>query len=241
VRRRRHAADPAGRGPRSHARAFDRRPLRDPRSPRPRRHGAWSIAAGNRRSVARSRSRSSGRAPATTPPPPSASLREAKLASSLSQPSTVSVIDFGQTEDGILYLVMELLRGRTLADVLRADGRLGVERAARIAVQVCDALEAAHRGRHRPPRSQAGQRDDPRRSAPAAIWSRSSTSGWPRSSTPTSRPSRSRGAWSGRRRTCLPRSRSARPRRRGAISTRSACCCSRCSTVGCPSSPTTST
>jgi serine/threonine protein kinase len=72
-------------------------------------------------------------------------LREAKLASSLSQPSTVSVIDFGQTEDGILYLVMELLRGRTLADVLRADGRLGVERAARIAVQVCDALEAAHR------------------------------------------------------------------------------------------------
>ena len=72
-------------------------------------------------------------------------LREAKLASSLSQPSTVSVIDFGQTEDGILYLVMELLRGRTLAEVLRADGRLGVERAARIAVQVCDALEAAHR------------------------------------------------------------------------------------------------
>ena len=72
-------------------------------------------------------------------------LREAKLASQLSQPSTVSVFDFGQTDDGTLYLVMELVRGRTLADELRALGRLPPARAVRIGVQLCDALEAAHR------------------------------------------------------------------------------------------------
>ena len=72
-------------------------------------------------------------------------LREAKLASQLSQPSTVGVIDFGQAEDGSLYLVMELLRGRTLADVLRDQGRMSPERVVRIGMQICDALEAAHR------------------------------------------------------------------------------------------------
>ena len=72
-------------------------------------------------------------------------LREAKLASQLSQPATVGVIDFGQGDDGILYLVMELVRGRTLSEVLRRDGRLAAGRAVRIATQVCDALDAAHR------------------------------------------------------------------------------------------------
>jgi serine/threonine-protein kinase len=72
-------------------------------------------------------------------------LREAKLASQLSQPSTVGVIDFGQGEDNILYLVMELVRGRTLADVLRDHGRMSPERTVRICAQICDALEAAHR------------------------------------------------------------------------------------------------
>ncbi len=72
-------------------------------------------------------------------------LREAKLASSLSHPATVGVIDFGQSEGGVLYLVMELLRGQTLAELLRQQGRLEVHRVVRIATQICDALEAAHR------------------------------------------------------------------------------------------------
>jgi hypothetical protein len=72
-------------------------------------------------------------------------LREAKLASALSHPATVGVIDFGQSSDGLLYLVMELLRGQTLADLLRQRGRLESHRAVRIATQICDALEAAHR------------------------------------------------------------------------------------------------
>ncbi|MGH9888910.1 MAG: serine/threonine-protein kinase, partial [bacterium] len=72
-------------------------------------------------------------------------LREARLSSRLSQPSIVNVYDFGQTEDGILYIVMELLRGHTLGAELTAHRALGVVRAAHITVQLCDALDAAHK------------------------------------------------------------------------------------------------
>src|SRR5688572_2969453 len=72
-------------------------------------------------------------------------LREAKLASRLSHANTVAVIDFGQTEDGLLYLVMELVKGRTLNDVLLEDGPFTVERMCRVGVQLCEALEAAHK------------------------------------------------------------------------------------------------
>ena len=71
-------------------------------------------------------------------------LREARLASRLNQPNVVHVIDFGQTEDGVLYLVMELLRGRTLASELGGARRFSVRRALTIGLQLCDALEAAH-------------------------------------------------------------------------------------------------
>jgi len=71
-------------------------------------------------------------------------FREAKLASRLSQPNTVGVIDFGQTQDGLLFLVMELIKGKTLDQVLRLDGVLTPRRTARIGVQLCDALDAAH-------------------------------------------------------------------------------------------------
>ncbi len=72
-------------------------------------------------------------------------LREAKLASRLSHANTVSVIDFGQTEDGLLYLVMELVKGRTMGDVLLEDGPFPVDRMVRIGLQLCDALVAAHK------------------------------------------------------------------------------------------------
>jgi serine/threonine-protein kinase len=71
-------------------------------------------------------------------------LREARLASQLSQPNTVSVFDFGQADDGRLFIAMELCRGRTLHAVLNAEGRFPPERVVRIATQICDALEAAH-------------------------------------------------------------------------------------------------
>jgi serine/threonine protein kinase len=72
-------------------------------------------------------------------------LREARLASQLSQPNTVSVIDFGQSSDGRLFIAMELIRGKTLADILDRDGPFPATRAAWIGVQLCDALDAAHR------------------------------------------------------------------------------------------------
>ncbi|HUQ04307.1 MAG TPA: protein kinase [Kofleriaceae bacterium] len=72
-------------------------------------------------------------------------LREARLASQLSQPNTVSVIDFGQSNDGRLFIAMELIRGKTLADLLDRDGPFPATRAAWIGVQLCDALDAAHR------------------------------------------------------------------------------------------------
>lgn len=71
-------------------------------------------------------------------------LREARLASRLSQPNVVNVYDFGQTDDGILYLVMELLRGHTLAHELEAMRPLALRRVLAIAQQLCDALEVAH-------------------------------------------------------------------------------------------------
>jgi serine/threonine-protein kinase len=70
-------------------------------------------------------------------------LREARLASRLSQPNIVNVYDFGQS-DGVLYLVMELLRGHTLASELGQGRRLNPKRTVTIANQLCDALEAAH-------------------------------------------------------------------------------------------------
>jgi serine/threonine-protein kinase len=70
-------------------------------------------------------------------------LREARLASRLSQPNIVNVYDFGQS-DQVLYLVMELLRGHTLASELGQGRRINPKRTIGIAAQLCDALEAAH-------------------------------------------------------------------------------------------------
>ena len=71
-------------------------------------------------------------------------LREAKIASGLSHPNVVSVLEFGQTPEGLLYLVMELLRGRNLDEELDAVGPLAPARAVWIGAQLCDALAAAH-------------------------------------------------------------------------------------------------
>ncbi len=71
-------------------------------------------------------------------------LREAKLLSRVSHPNVVVVHDMGQDGDGTLYLVMELVTGRTLAELLRDDPQMPAERIRDISLQVCDALEAAH-------------------------------------------------------------------------------------------------
>jgi serine/threonine-protein kinase len=71
-------------------------------------------------------------------------LREAKLASRLSHPNAVAVLDFGQTSDGVFYLAMELVEGRTLEQVFKDENVFEPHRLVRIGSQVCDALEGAH-------------------------------------------------------------------------------------------------
>jgi serine/threonine protein kinase len=69
--------------------------------------------------------------------------REAQAAASLSHPNIVGVYDTG-TEDGTHFIVMEFVDGRTLKEVIRAEGPLYPERAAEICADVCSALVAAH-------------------------------------------------------------------------------------------------
>ncbi|HEY4182666.1 MAG TPA: protein kinase [Kofleriaceae bacterium] len=71
-------------------------------------------------------------------------LREARLASRLNAPNIVNVYDFGQSDENILYLVMEMVKGATLGGLLVAMGSLPPSRVVGIALQMCDALEAAH-------------------------------------------------------------------------------------------------
>ena len=70
--------------------------------------------------------------------------REAKSLSRLTHPNTVTVTDFGATEDGLLFLVMEFLQGITCSEVLARTGPFPPERVTHIAVQTCDALAEAH-------------------------------------------------------------------------------------------------
>jgi serine/threonine-protein kinase len=62
----------------------------------------------------------------------------------MQHPNAVTVTDFGATEDGYLYIVMELLEGRTLRDVLARDAPLDPARAVSLMLQACAAVGAAH-------------------------------------------------------------------------------------------------
>ncbi len=70
--------------------------------------------------------------------------REAQAAASIQHPNTVSVTDFGESADGIFYLVMEYVEGETLHKLLRREGTLPVKRAVRLLRQIADGVDAAH-------------------------------------------------------------------------------------------------
>lgn len=69
---------------------------------------------------------------------------EAQAAASLSHPNIVSIFDVGQ-EGEIHYIVMEYVDGVTLKDYIQKKGPLNWKEAVRIAVQVCSAIEQAHK------------------------------------------------------------------------------------------------
>ena len=69
--------------------------------------------------------------------------REAALAARLSHPNIVTVHDFGTTEDGLQYVVMSLLKGRTLKAVMRL-GPMDAHEAVRIGTALAHGLRHAH-------------------------------------------------------------------------------------------------
>jgi serine/threonine-protein kinase len=70
--------------------------------------------------------------------------REAEIASALEHDNIVKVTDFGRTEDGFLFLVMELLTGESLFERLRREAFLPPEEAVIVLWQICAGLEVAH-------------------------------------------------------------------------------------------------
>jgi len=71
-------------------------------------------------------------------------ITEARAASRLNHPHSVGIIDFGKSSDGLLYLVMEFLRGRDLARVIYEDGPLPFRRIVDVLQQTLAALAEAH-------------------------------------------------------------------------------------------------
>jgi serine/threonine-protein kinase len=71
--------------------------------------------------------------------------REATTAARIDHPHITKVYEFSRTEDGLPFLVMELVEGPTLRDVLSESGRLSLSRTLDFLAQLCDALSAAHR------------------------------------------------------------------------------------------------
>src|SRR3954463_10404955 len=71
-------------------------------------------------------------------------LREAQAASRVDHASSMRVIDFGEEPDGLLYIAMEYVDGRTFRQIIEEDGPLPVWRIVDIASQALAALAVAH-------------------------------------------------------------------------------------------------
>ena len=70
--------------------------------------------------------------------------REAANAARINHPNVCAIYDFGETEDGVIYLAMEFIEGESLSDLVQREGALTLERAFNIAKQTADALQIAH-------------------------------------------------------------------------------------------------
>src|SRR5918998_1586684 len=70
--------------------------------------------------------------------------REARSAASLSHPNIVSIYDQGRSEDGAYYIAMEYVPQGTLKERIRREGALSPVAATGVALQIADALQAAH-------------------------------------------------------------------------------------------------
>ncbi|MBU1220668.1 serine/threonine protein kinase [Myxococcota bacterium] len=71
--------------------------------------------------------------------------REARLAAKLNHPNSITIYDFGQTDEGIIYMVMEFLRGESLSNIIKHEKSIPLNSVASWVRQILLALEAAHR------------------------------------------------------------------------------------------------
>jgi serine/threonine-protein kinase len=71
--------------------------------------------------------------------------REVQAAARLAHPNTIEIYDYGHTDDGTFYYVMEYLQGLSLSDLVRKDGPLPPGRVIYLFRQVCAGLAEAHR------------------------------------------------------------------------------------------------
>lgn len=70
--------------------------------------------------------------------------REAFHVSQLRHPNTITLYDYGQTEEGLFYMVLEILEGLSLADEIQKHGAIDLSRGAHIFLQVLKSLSEAH-------------------------------------------------------------------------------------------------
>jgi serine/threonine-protein kinase len=70
---------------------------------------------------------------------------EAEMVSHLNHPNVVAIYDFGEAEDGLIYLAMEFLEGEPLSAVIKREGPLPLERVVGIIRQSAAALDAVHK------------------------------------------------------------------------------------------------
>src|SRR2546426_8543758 len=69
---------------------------------------------------------------------------EASVTARLTHPNTITLYDYGRTEDGIFFIAMEFLDGRTLSQAMQQEGPLAQERVIHVAQQICRSLREAH-------------------------------------------------------------------------------------------------
>jgi serine/threonine protein kinase len=71
-------------------------------------------------------------------------FNEASICARLTHPNTVTIFDYGRTDDNVYWMAMEYLEGRTLSRALREEGPFDAARATHIARQICRSLREAH-------------------------------------------------------------------------------------------------
>src|SRR5712691_12105884 len=69
---------------------------------------------------------------------------EASVTAKLTHPNTITLYDYGRTQDGIFFIAMEYIAGRTLSQAMQQDGPLSQDRVVHIAQQICRSLREAH-------------------------------------------------------------------------------------------------